>query len=113
MTHLTETAELVRQINSPGIGLQLDTGVLLMNGEDADEVHKVASEVTHVHCSHPFLGPLSSETLSFHREIGAALKDVNYSGMVSIEMKRDNDENNEQHVRDAILFAQNAYRVIL
>lgn len=113
LTHLAETAALVRKINSSGIGLQLDTGVMLMNNETVEEVQKVASEITHIHCSHPFLCPLSAETLPFHKSVAEVLAESGYSGIVSIEMKRNNNENNEQHVRDAIVFAQKAYKVVL
>lgn len=113
LTHLAETADLVRRINSPGTGLQLDTGVMLMNGESVDEVRKIASEITHVHCSQPFLNPISADTLPFHKAIAKELADSNYAGIVSIEMKRSNDTNNVQHVRDSILFAQEAYQAIL
>lgn len=113
LTHLAETASLVRRIDSGGIGLQLDTGVLQMNGESANDVRLAADVVAHVHCSQPFLAPLTEETAAFHADVAQVLADSGYGGVVSIEMKRANDTDNRDHVRGAVQFAARAYAAVL
>lgn len=113
LTHLGETADIVKQINNTGVGLQLDTGVMLMNSEQPEAIRKISSSVSHVHCSQPFLEALSQETMDFHKQVALELIASGYSGFISIEMKRASETNNEKHIEKAVKFAQQAYASIL
>jgi sugar phosphate isomerase/epimerase len=44
-----------------------------------------------------------------YREAAAALKDINYSGFVSIEMRPGEDGTNAERVKKAVTFAQEIY----
>lgn len=86
-----EAATLVKAVASPGFGLQIDTGVMQMNAESPSELASIlcAKEIlpSHVHISEPFLAPVDATT-PFHHELYAVLKDMRYTGAVSVEMKR-------------------------
>ena len=113
ITRLNEAAELVESVNHPGVGLQVDTGVMAMNGEVSDQIADYASLIAHVHCSEPFLAPVARGDKGRHRAIAAALLENDYKGMISIEMKRDNDKDNLSHVGNGIDFAVSAYSAFL
>lgn len=86
-----EAARLVQAVASPGFGLQVDTGVMRMNGESPSTLAAIlnAADVrpSHVHVSEPFLAPVDAAT-PFHRELAGVLPDNGYAGAVSVEMKR-------------------------
>lgn len=73
MTTTLEALAVVRQVNSRGIRLQLDTGALLINGEEpATILAECAGAVGHVHLSEPDLVPLGT-TGAPHDRVAAAL----------------------------------------
>ncbi len=86
-----ETSRLVKAVATPGFGLQVDTGVMRMNGESPADLAAIlrAADVrpAHVHVSEPFLAPVEAAT-PFHRELAALLENLGYAGAVSVEMKR-------------------------
>ena len=87
-TH-AEAAELVAAVNAEGFGLQVDTGVMQMNGEAPAELlaslQRTGLMPRHVHASQPFLAPVDGNT--FHADMAAALAGAGYTGLVSVEMK--------------------------
>lgn len=85
-----DVAAFVAALGHPGIGLNLDIGALLMNGEMVDVPQLIAragAALAHVHVSEPHLAPApaSVETLM---PIAAALAISDYPGWVSLEMRR-------------------------
>lgn len=84
-----EAVNLIRRLECAGIGLNLDIGTMIENGEGLDDLEEAWSYICHVHISEPLLKPI--ERRSLHKELAAALREHDYSGYVSIEMgKQDN-----------------------
>ena len=57
-----------------------------MCGSSMEDVIRSAGEFAHFHISEPMLEPVSGGVVD-HRSAAATLKDIGYSGWVSIEMK--------------------------
>lgn len=87
MVTAAETAAVVQDTASPACRLNLDAGVMTMNGEDpARTVAEVADLIGHVHVSEPRLAPVNGQNAARHRALAAALRKNGYAGFVSIEM---------------------------
>ncbi|MBQ8995509.1 MAG: sugar phosphate isomerase/epimerase [Oscillospiraceae bacterium] len=72
--------------NIPGLKVNLDFGTILDRGEDLSRMKDNLYLVNHVHISEPGLVPVQRR--KEHEELASLLKDVDYDGYVSIEMKR-------------------------
>jgi len=81
--------ELVDQVACPGFRVNLDVGTMVENGENVDQLADRVGQINHVHISEPGLVPIQHRTL--HRELAALLREKDYSGFVSIEMKNCGD----------------------
>lgn len=82
---LDEALAFVQQINHPGLQINLDFGALIENGIDWSLVKRALPYVSHVHISEPFLAPI--QVRDEHRMLIDHLKDIDYAGYISIEMK--------------------------
>ncbi|WP_418972836.1 sugar phosphate isomerase/epimerase family protein [Allofournierella sp.] len=85
---LNTTAEafaLAKKLASPGIGVNLDVGTMLANGERPSDFAAEMQYVSHVHISEPGLAPIRPRVL--HKELALLLGAVGYQGFVSLEMK--------------------------
>lgn len=83
--HTAEAIALVRKVDHPGIRLQIDTGTLLIDGDDAASLAAAVPLAAHFHASEPDMVPLGSLG-SDHRALGAALRQEGYAGWKSVEM---------------------------
>ncbi|MCB8571917.1 sugar phosphate isomerase/epimerase family protein [Bilophila wadsworthia] len=85
--------EFVAAVNTKGVGLQVDTGVMQMNQETPESLFAMLrqSGITpqHVHASQPFLVPVYGDML-FHKCMANGLSEIGYQGFVSVEMKKAN-----------------------
>ena len=101
-----EAVALIREVDSEGFRLNLDTGTMIENGEDLSVLEGAEALIHHVHLSEPGLAPLQKREL--HRELAAFLRSAGYEGFVSIEVKQQEDlkalENMLEYAAD--LFAQ-------
>jgi D-psicose/D-tagatose/L-ribulose 3-epimerase len=94
----TEAWAEAERVNSAGFGINLDTGIMLLNGEDpAVTIPRVIKRVQHVHISEPSLAPVGREIID-HRLIASLLREHAYQGYVSVEMRAasDKDQSLEQ-----------------
>lgn len=106
---LTTTADAVRfvaEVDTPGIGLQIDTGTLFLEAEDPAVLTSAASLAVHAHVSEPQLQPIGSTDLD-HLPIAAALRASGYDGVLSIEMRAVDDW--QATVRHAVGFVRSTY----
>ncbi len=90
--YINETADavrLIREVDSPGFRLNLDTGTMIACGEKVSLLEGNADLISHVHLSEPGLKPLRDHAL--HGELFAFLAKHDYSGFVSVEMARPED----------------------
>lgn len=83
-----EAIELIKEVESEGFLLNLDSGTMIENRERVELLEGNAQFINHVHVSEPFLKPIhmDADRRNFHAELAAFLKENKYQGFVSIEM---------------------------
>jgi len=88
ITTSKEALRLVEEVASPGFGLHLDAACARLAGENFPERLRASAHVLrHVHLSEPDLAPVNDRGAADLPGIAAALRDISYSGYVSVEMK--------------------------
>lgn len=87
VTTTDEAIELVRRVDHPCLRVQGDLGAMTMNGENvASSIRRAAPYLAHFHASEPHLVEVGTGGAP-HDRAAAALRDVGYTGWVSIEMR--------------------------
>lgn len=113
MTTSAETALVVEAVAHPAIRMQLDTGAMAINGEDAAAtVTAYAHLIGHVHASEPDLVPLGDGQAP-HEAVHAALLRHLPDHVVCIEMVATAAEPHAASVKRAVGCAVAAYRPVL
>lgn len=109
VTTAGEGLSLVREVDSAGFRLHLDSGAMTLVGEDPGAVLDEAAEfVGHYHVSEPFLAPVGEGGVD-HEQFAGALQDVGYDGWCSIEMRRVANRDAGVEMRRALEFAKRVY----
>lgn len=110
MTDSEETATIVEQVAHPAVRMQLDTGALTINSEDAARVvQRAAHLIGHIHASEPDLVPLGDGATN-HAGVAAALSRDLAHHVVSIEMLAAKNEPQLAAIERALLVADRHYR---
>jgi sugar phosphate isomerase/epimerase len=110
MTSSAETAQVVKCVAHPAIQMQLDTGALTINRENALVVlHDCAALIGHVHASEPDLLPLGDGGTE-HEQMATALSQYLPTHVVSIEMVATKDESHVVSIERALQVATQHYR---
>lgn len=110
MTTSAETARVVEHVGHAAIKMQLDTGALAINGEDAAPVlSSYAHLIGHVHASEPDLLPIGDGGAD-HGKVHAALEQYLPAHLVSIEMLATKNELHLVSIERALKAAINSYR---
>lgn len=78
--------ELVRQVNSRGILINLDVGTMIQNDESVELLNGKVCYIHHVHISEPGLKPIQKRPL--YGKVKELLIAEEYQGYVSIEMRK-------------------------
>jgi sugar phosphate isomerase/epimerase len=87
ITTAQESATLVRQINSLGIKLHLDTACMYLSNDSVEKVIEENADIlNHVHVSEPYLAGFENPVIN-HKLIAKSLRLIDYQEYVSIEMK--------------------------
>jgi sugar phosphate isomerase/epimerase len=87
LTTIEETIRIVTAINLKGIRLHFDTGGMYLSGEDAaGMIQRYATLAVHFHASEPHLQSFAAPVAE-HVASSAALRQVEFKGYVSIEMR--------------------------
>lgn len=85
-TH-SEGLELARAVDSEGFGLHLDAKSVASEGVDVtDAIFACNGHIRHFHVNDPNLQPIGT-VADYHEKMGKALRQIEYAGYVSIEMK--------------------------
>ena len=104
ITDTKSAIDLVKKVNSKGFELNLDVGTMIQNEEDYNELKDNVALINHVHISEPYLEKIQQRDL--HKEIINILKNENYGGYISIEMKQQENlqevENIMKYVNEVI-----------
>ena len=85
--YINETAQaidLIKSVNSKGFKLNFDFGTSIYNKETFDALEMNPECINHVHISEPGLAPV--KVRESHKVLAGLLRDIDYSGFVSIEM---------------------------
>jgi len=110
LTHVTDAARIVRQVNSPGLRFQIDAGELAMNSEAVEPVIKEQADIIgHVHISQAMLAGFE-KPWEGHTTLAQARAQINYGLHLSIEMKRPVD--GLDGVRRAVEFVRDCYAAV-
>jgi sugar phosphate isomerase/epimerase len=110
MTTTIETVAMVRAVAHPSIRLQLDTGAIIMNGENPDAViSAVADVVGHIHLSEPNLVELGT-TEAPHSQIARSIVSHGIDANATVEMKPTGEQGqNLAAIERALKFATAFY----
>lgn len=112
MTDSVQTAQVVTQVDHPAIQMQLDTGALTMNKEDAAYIIKqYAHLIAHIHASEPHLMPIGDGQTQ-HAQIAEVLSRLLPLHPVTIEMVATKDEPHLSSVERALQCATHHYQNI-
>jgi len=110
LTNSNQAGDFVRKLSHPGIGMQLDTGALAINGDSVESIlGQFADLVPYAHASEPELAVLGSGTAD-HEAAGRALNEYLPDITIAIEMKASSISSNIENLNDAILVADMHYR---
>jgi D-psicose/D-tagatose/L-ribulose 3-epimerase len=112
MTSSAETAKIVMDVSHPAIRMQLDTGVITINGEDPCQViNEYGALIGHVHASEPDLVALGDGKTD-HGNVASVLRTRLPGQIVSIEMLPAKNEPNLVAIERALDVAITHYRTI-
>jgi D-psicose/D-tagatose/L-ribulose 3-epimerase len=106
ITTTTEAIDLIKEVNVTGVGLQIDTGTVLLEHENPDVLMRATPYAVHAHVSEPDLVPVGS-TNADHHSLSEALRKGGYAGSLSIEMRATSDW--QSAVRKAVAFTRETY----
>lgn len=102
--------DIVRAVNNGGFGLHLDIAGMTLAGDNVKEsIKNAASLLRHFHISAPMLGQVEDRDDVDYRGSAEALKEIDYQGFVSIEMRPGTEGENVTRVEKAVKFAQEVY----
>ena len=89
---MDEGGEFVTRVNHSNFKLHLDTKAIFSTKENPEKIaQKYKNIIQHVHVGDLKLAEPGKINKN-HDKVGLALKNINYSKYVSIEMKKNNDE---------------------
>ncbi|MDF3054481.1 MAG: xylose isomerase [Gammaproteobacteria bacterium] len=112
MTTTAETTHVVESVAHPAIKMQLDTGALTINGENAEMVlASYSSLIGHIHASEPDLLPLGDGGTDHHAVYTALMRFLPHQ-LVSIEMVATKNEPHLASIERALINAITNYRPI-
>lgn len=109
VTNTQEGIELVRAVDSRGFGLHLDAGVMLLNGEDYQaSLDQALPYLKHFHISEPYLDPVGGKEKE-HSRLAQALRNIDYQGWVSVEMKEVSPLETMQTIKSTLTYVRNIF----
>lgn len=79
-----QAADLVKQVDSEGIRVNVDMGTIIYNEEDLSYLRNIPHLINHVHISEPYLNLIEEREL--HAQLFDILNELHYDRFVSIEM---------------------------
>jgi len=112
VTNAKQGLDLVKKVDNKGFGLHLDIACMtLANDNIAASIASAGAYLGHFHISSPMLELVEDRDDVAHRDAAKALREINYTGFVSIEMRPGDEGTNVERVRKAVQFAQSVYSI--
>lgn len=96
ISNVADARHLVDKVNHPGLQLHLDAAGIHLCGDDMTTVIRGAGAFVHYHISEPMLAPLSGGEVD-HAAACDTLRQLDYDGWLSIEMKPSDTFERLQH----------------
>lgn len=110
ITNTDEAIQLVKDVDSRGFRLHIDSAVIAMNSENIEEsLGKALPFTEHFHISEPFLELITTNKTN-HQEFSRILKKLSYDKWVSIEMKNNVLSSNVEAVNRSLKFVSEIYK---
>lgn len=104
-----EAISLVKTVNHPNFGINIDLSTMTQNKEDYEKTLKYAlSFAKHFHISEPHLKQIPQK-ISNHRKLAKVLKKIGYKGNLSIEMHLDKKTNHSKIITNTLKFITSLY----
>ena len=100
LNYTKETIDLAKEINMNSIKLNYDLGTVIYNEENLKTLKHNIEYINHIHISEPNLELV--ENREIHKELISILKEIDYKGYVSIEMKKSDNVENVKNVIEYI-----------
>jgi len=108
-TSTTDALAIVAAVDRPGFGMHLDLGGMQISEEPISQrIRECGPWLRHFHVSEPFLAPVGESKLD-HDAIAATLRDIDYDGWISIEMRKTEADDPVESVIDAARCVVAAY----
>jgi len=105
-----QAVDLVREVNTAGLYLNLDTSTLFQSKEDIQKVIKAALPYAgHVHISEPSLKQVGLSGKTIHKRVAGALKDGGWSGWIGVEMIGADKGSNILQLERSLQFVKGVY----
>ena len=105
----TQGLELVKAVGHEGFGLHLDAAGMTLSEEEIEPaIAKCVDRICHFHISEPYLATVGTGIVE-HRRFAKALKQGNYQGWTSVEMKAQDADSNYINVETALKTALKYY----
>ena len=86
INNIEEAIELIEKVNSKGLKLHIDSGNLYNENEDLENIIKYKEYIYHAQISELGLKNFNNLPIGYNLNLSNALKNINYSGKISIEM---------------------------
>jgi len=100
ITNTFEAVDFIKKVDRMNFKLNLDISTIILNNSNLKDVIQYAKEyIEHVHISFPYLKGISEIN---HKLISKLLKEINYNGYVSLEMKPNPTKNNLKSLEDNV-----------
>ncbi len=99
-----DACEFVKQIDSPGLKVNIDMGTMIYNHENPHLVKTYKNQVNHIHISAPgleYVAPCQE-----YKTLKKVLGKLDYEGYVSVEMKNQGDI---EKVKQAVLWVKERF----
>jgi len=109
MTNHEEAAFIVKAVSHRSIGLQLDTGAIMINKENITNIIKnYLSLIKHIHLSEPMLHEIDKKNQQ-HSIISSEIKNFFPSQILTIEMLASNINSPLKSIKNSLEFVRSLY----
>lgn len=104
LNYTKDACEFVKQVDSPGLKVNIDMGTMIYNKENPHLVKTYKNVVNHIHISAPGLAYI--QQCPEYKTLKKVLSKIEYDGYLSVEMGNQNDI---EKVKQAVLFLKGAF----
>ncbi len=104
LNYTKDACEFVKEIDSPGLKVNIDMGTMIYNKENPHLVKTYKNVINHIHISQPGLEYIKKCTE--YATLKKVLGKIDYDGFISVEMKNQNDT---EKVKQAVLLMKEVF----